>query len=777
MTGQGNHRGIHFGILKSPLSFLHNYAESKAFPVRLDTLALILVEQLDMLDDSRRDRLQALQQARCGHLLIHHQGQVTGHRREAGHLPVGRGAGFQQGIEFDLEDHRRGAEFIALDPHRVQLADDADGTAIQQHTGRTAGVQGRVSGPLELRHTREQQGFEVGLDVVEVDVAVALPPLLGPRQATGQRGDAHGLVVTLHRPAGRVLGEAAADLEDADTVGLALAVGHQVGHQATDQGGAHHTHLAGDGVGQAHRVGVATEILLPGLFDKGEVDDLLVLAPRHQAAHEHGVALRFGARQHADGALGGTHRDVVIAVKTGDLLDEVFLDLQVEAVGRRGHDEVVPLADHLQVQAAEHAGHFIGAELDAQHPAHAGRTQADRLALGQLAGLHRIDDRTGLTAADVEDQAGGALDGLAGQGEVHTPLEAIGGVRRETVGTGTTGDGIGGKEGALEEQVGGVQGDAGILTPHDAGEGQGPGFVGDQQGVGCRGHGLAIEEQHLLTGLRESHVDLPAQLRLVEGVQRLAELEHHVVGHVHQRADGADAATRQALLHPLGRRRLGIHAADDPSGITRAGLGCVQHDGTAVADHRRHRLAGRQTQRLAGQGRHFPGDAAEAEAVGAVGRQLDREQGVVEGEVVPQVGTDRRILGQHQQTAAFIGDAQLLGRAQHAEGLDTAQLGRLDAETGQVGAHQRAGNPDAGGRIGRAADDLQQFALPRIHLADAQLVGVGMFFGLDDLRDHHLGEHGGHAVLLFHFQPRHGEQMPQRIRIEIRTDETAQPEF
>jgi hypothetical protein len=37
-----------------------------------------------------------------------------------------------------------------------------------------------------------------------------------------------------------------------------------------------------------------------------------------------------------------------------------------------------------------------------------------------------------------------------------------------------------------------------------------------------------------------------------------------------------------------------------------------------------------------------------------------------------------------------------------------------------------------------------------------------VLLGLDDLRDDDLGEHGGHAVLLFHFQPRHGEQMPKR---------------
>ena len=62
MAGQGNHHGIHFSILQSFLSFLHNYAESKAFPVLLDTLALVLVEQFDALNDGRRNTLQPLQE-------------------------------------------------------------------------------------------------------------------------------------------------------------------------------------------------------------------------------------------------------------------------------------------------------------------------------------------------------------------------------------------------------------------------------------------------------------------------------------------------------------------------------------------------------------------------------------------------------------------------------------------------------------------------------------------------------------------------------------------
>ena len=56
----------------------------------------------------------------------------------------------EQRVEFDLENHRRGAEFVALHPHRMHFADEADGAAIEQHAGRTPRMQRRVGGALEL---------------------------------------------------------------------------------------------------------------------------------------------------------------------------------------------------------------------------------------------------------------------------------------------------------------------------------------------------------------------------------------------------------------------------------------------------------------------------------------------------------------------------------------------------------------------------------------------------------------------------------------------------
>ena len=235
MTGQGCHRGLDFRILKRTVSFLHHYTESKALAVRLDTLALILVKQFDALHDGRRHALQPLEQAGRGNALINDKRQIAGYRRETGHFAIGWRHGFQQRSKFDLEDDRRKTQLVALHPDRVQLTDETDFATIQQHTGRTPRMQRRMGSPLELGDTREKQRFEVGLDVEEIHIAVGFAPLLRAYQTTGQRGQAHRLPETIHRRTSRIVAKAAANLENTNPVGLALAIGHKVGHQPADQ--------------------------------------------------------------------------------------------------------------------------------------------------------------------------------------------------------------------------------------------------------------------------------------------------------------------------------------------------------------------------------------------------------------------------------------------------------------------------------------------------------------------------------------------------------------
>ncbi|MDT4884103.1 hypothetical protein FQZ97_1202150 [compost metagenome] len=55
-----------------------------------------------------------------------------------------------------------------------------------------------------------------------------------------------------------------------------------------------------------------------------------------------------------------------------------------------------------------------------------------------------------------------------------------------------------------------------------------------------------------------------------------------------------------------------------------------------------------------------------------VGRELEREQHVIQAQLFADVATDHSVVAQLQQTVALFGDLQLLGRAQHALAFDAA---------------------------------------------------------------------------------------------------------
>ena len=84
-----------------------------------------------------------------------------------------------------------------------------------------------------------------------------------------------------------------------------------------------------------------------------------------------------------------------------------------------------------------------------------------------------------------------------------------------------------------------------------------------------------------------------AEQVVVERVQRLAQLQHDVVGHVHDVADGPHPGAAQALLHPE-RRRADLQTLDQRGGVAQAQVGRVDHDPDEVGvGHDRRQAAGR----------------------------------------------------------------------------------------------------------------------------------------------------------------------------------------
>ena len=476
--------------------------------------------------------------------------------------------------------------------------------------------------------------------------------------------------------------------------------------------------------------------------------------------------------------LGEADRQLVVAIEARQLFDQVHLDADVETVAGHTHLPATGFqAGHGQTQAAEQTLDLGIVQGQTQDALDALGAQQDRLDLRQVLGTDRLDHRARLTADDVQQQAGCTLHGLARQLEVHAPLEAVGGIGVQAIGTGLTGDGDGVEEGAFQEQVTGTGGHTAVLATHDAGDGQGTFVVGDHQGVVAQFDVLAIQQHQAFAGIGQAHADAALDLVQIEGMHGLTQFEHHVVGDVDGGVDAAHATAAQTLDHPVRGRAGQVDVLHYATQVARAGLGSQHLDRTGFLVRSRYGLDLQRLDRGVVQGTHFPRQTGDGQTVAAVRGQVDVDDGVVQLQVAADALAHRRAGRQLQQAAVVVADLQFAGRAEHAVGFHAAQLGLLDGEVaGQRGADGGERHLKARAHIGRAADHLEGF-LAVADLADIELVGIGMTLDGNHFADDDALEATGRRFDAVHFQAGHGQPGNQILVRSRRVHPATQPLF
>ena len=287
-------------------------------------------------------------------------------------------------------------------------------------------------------------------------------------------------------------------------------------------------------------------------------------------------------------------------------------------------------------------------------------------------------------------------------------------------------------------------------------------MVGDQQGFPVRLHHRTVQQFQALAGPGATYFDTAGQPAQVEGVHRLAEFQHHVVGHVHQRPQAANAGPTQTLLHPQRGFGGGIDPANDPAHVARTVGWIEQRHREDVIQYGRRLGGGQRPKFAAGDRRHFAGDAFHTQTVAAIGRQFDFDDRVVQPQQLAHALPGPAVRRQRQQPVGAFRQPQFFGRTQHAPRLDAAQFGSFD------GQPARQHRPDQGGRgaqadgdVRRAADDGQRFRLSHIHGRDPQPVGVGVGNQVDHPADDHLVESRRGRFDTSHFQTGHGQPRRQ----------------
>ncbi|RAO53124.1 hypothetical protein PSN01_03942 [Micromonospora saelicesensis] len=551
--------------------------------------------------------------------------------------------------------------------------------------------------------------------------------------------------------------------------------------QRAEQRGAQQRLLLGQWVGQPHRG--PTRVV-------GRQAELVGQLRRHERVREHLHVPPFGQRpgdgpaatlprgQTASRRRGRQHRrHPVVPVEADHLLDQVGRVGQVGPPGRRGDAQHRPdaagHADRARVlgqpvralrdsaadplQQGDHPRRRV---LDADPPGRQIRRKADR---GTGPDVVDVQDlRTRRAPAVLGEQPHGTLQRDQRHGRVDAPLPALRGLAEQLVPAGGAPDHSRVPVRRLEEHRGGAGDDLAGLAAHHRGEGDrdagalacegvGQPSVADHHVVGGEHPVDPVEGGQLLPRFGATDHQRPGDPVGVEGVHRLAQLQHHVVGDVDGQRDAADAGGDEPLLHPgrCGRGRVdpADQAGREPVAADRvADLHRVRGRPGAARGRRQGRVAQRHVERV----RQLPGQAAQAQRVPPVRGDLQIEDDVVEADhrtrVVARLG--RHVRPQHDDAGVVVAQAQFLGRADHARRVVPVRLAGADGEAaGQHAAGQDHHDPVTRGEVTGTADDLLRLAgaVGGTHVDPAEpdrLLEAGELLDLADLTDDQLAGDG-----------------------------------
>ena len=437
-------------------------------------------------------------------------------------------------------------------------------------------------------------------------------------------------------------------------------------------------------------------------------------------------------------------------------------------VGQRG------LGD--DADALEKRGLLVGGDVRAEQSVDPGRPKRDlrRIRLARIC----IDASGGHRAAGpVGQQLGDAVGPDAGEPELLALLESEAGLGAQPVPLPRPADVDRVEDGRLHDDLARRLAHLARCAAHDPGNADGALGIGDDEGFGIEGAHHVVERLELFARARPSDDD-PAAVdgSGVEGMGRLAHLEHHVVRRVDDVADRAHAGGPEAHLDPVGRGsdgRVGHPSSDEP----RTELGLLHLHGESPV----HRLAGfgeddlRPAERRTRRRRDFSRQTDQRQGIAAVRFDIDVQDDVAVE--LREVDAQRRIRGQDQDAIGVAGQVQLVAGAQHAVADDAHLLGATDLATaGQNGAREGDRHPLARGDVRRAADDLERrVAIAEVHRRQAQAVGPRMTLHRHEFTDDDVAPFGAPSLEALDLHPEKGQTLGELLRGQVDVDVVAEP--
>ena len=363
-------------------------------------------------------------------------------------------------------------------------------------------------------------------------------------------------------------------------------------------------------------------------------------------------------------------RDVVVPLDPQHLLDEVGLALDVAAPGWRLDRQIAAgqLLDRA-TQCRQDGGALLHRHVEAAEARRA--PGAQHIAPPPFRHRAGNDDLRRLAAAQIEHQPRRDFDPVGDKGRVEAALKAI----TRVAGDVQLAAGRGGadriEQRRFDKHLGRRFGAAGGLAADNAAEAPHSGPIRDRGDFRIERVFLAVEGEQGLAGPGETHTEIAVEPPGIKDVQRPVEIEGQEIGDVDQRRNRPQPDRFEPPPQP-GRARPVPDAAQVTPEKQRAGRTILDMDGDRRAERAANRRRIERLQLPEPGRRQIPGDAADAETVGPVRRDLDVDDRVVETQPIDVSGPDRRLRRDLDDAVVIVAEAEFIGRAQHAARGDAA---------------------------------------------------------------------------------------------------------
>ena len=559
--------------------------------------------------------------------------------------------------------------------------------------------------------------------------------------------------------------------EDTYAVLLTILVIDHGGQQAAPQRKTHRGHFTGDRAWQTQRFFARVNQLLHFRIDEAISNHFLVAFVIQHRFYALERQVSFFMAAHYQTGLHRLVRDVVIAKQTRNFFYQVFFNFHVETPARRNGLPLVVTDGHFTAQTLENIGHHVIGNVMTNQAIQLAATQGDGRTFRQRRFVGNIDNRASFTAADIHQQAGGALQGFVLQRRIDTTLIAVRGIRMQAMTTRAASNRQRVEESALQQNVLRFAIHARVLTAKNAAHCQRFVMVGNDQGIGFQFRFATVKQNQRFALFRHAHNDTAFDTIFIECVHRLAQFKQHVVGDVNNRVNGTNTAATQFFFHPQRGWCFDVDAFHYATQIARAGVGGFNGDRQRVVDGGGNRRNFRLNQRQFVQHRYITGNPDDTEAVGAVRRDADFDSVVIKLQVFTDIGTDRRIRWQFDNAAMVVGNTQFGERTQHPFRRFTAQFGGFNFEIArQYRADGGNCHTQALTAVWRATDDIKQAFTAYIHFRYAQFVGVRVLTALNHFAHNHAVEGARNRLNAVDFQACHGNLTRQRFAIDGRVN-------